>query len=728
MRRRTLLKAFGVAGGGLIVGVPLYRFLNPVPPPPKMAKAGYVPNAFLQITPDNQIHFYQPRDEMGQGVIVGMTTLIAEELDVAPEAIRVHPAPVHPAFRRPGSPAQATGGSESMRSHYLPLRQAGANVREAIRRAAAAELAKPAGELELRDAHVHYGGESWPYGRFAEAAGRGTLPADAPLKAPAQFKYIGHARPRIDGLAKSTGTAQFGLDVDFPGLHRAVLRRCPVAGGTLKSARTDAAAAMPGVHRVVTIFDGVAVVAQSTWQAKQAAEKLELEWNLPPLAKVSSAALRKRLEQALERDEGRKASKAGDGAAALGGGARVVEASYFVPYLAHATMEPMNCTVRIADGACEVWTGTQVPETVRGVAAHHAGVPREQVTLHPAFLGGGFGRRLVPDYVAQAAAIARAAGVPVQLVWSREDDMRHDHYRPVAMAKMRAALDAQGRVHAWTAKHAGPNIAPYFIDAIAEGTLPEALPWDFADWLGKRGYWVFDNLLVTAGTFEGMAGGYAFPHAEVRHVTVDPGLPLGYWRSVGHSYTAFFAESFMDELAEAAGEDPVAFRLAHNPPARMQRVIRLAAGKAGWGRAPKGRFQGFAAHHSFNSSVAQVVEISVQDRAVKVHKVTCAVDCGLVVNPDIVRAQMEGSIVYALTAALHGEITLKDGAIEQSNFHDYPMLRMDECPAIDVHVVETADPPTGVGEPGVPPLAPALANAIRAATGKRLRSLPLKLA
>ncbi len=726
LTRRTALKALGLVGGGLVVGVPLAGCGSPPPAPPPSAGGGLAANAFLQITPGNEVHFVLPRTEMGQGVFDGLATLVAEELEVAPEAITVHHAPVHPDFRRPGSPAQGTGGSTSLSGHYAQLRQAGANAREAIRQAAAAELGLPADSLAMRDGRVVSGDRSWPYGQFAKAAAGRPLPADVELKAPADFRVIGRDRPRIDAWAKATGTAEFGLDVDFPGLHRAVLVRCPVAGGTVRAARTDAAAAMPGVHKVVTIFNGVAVVARSYWQARQAAEKLEIDWHLPELAGVSSPDLRRRMERALAED-GSEAHKAGDGADALPAGARRIEATYWAPFLAHATMEPMNCTARIADGGCEVWVGSQVPESARGAAAHHAGVPRENVRVHSTFLGGGFGRRLTNEYVAEAVAVARAAGVPVQLIWSREDDMRHDRYRPVSLVRFAAGLDGDGRVETWTVKRVGPNIAAHFTDDLLETIAPEFLPWGMADWASKRGHWFFENVMVNGSSVHGLFGDYDFPHQEVRHVTVDAGLPVGYWRSVGHSCNAFFAESFMDELAHAAGRDPVAFRLAHNAhDPRMQAVIRLAADKAGWGHPPAGRFQGIAAHNSFDTAVAQVAEVSLDDDgAVTVHKVTCAVDCGIAVNPDIVRAQMEGGIAYGLTAALYGEITLADGIVQQGNFDDYPMLRLDQAPAVDVHIVPGTAAPTGVGEPGLPPIAPALANAVFAATGTRIRELPL---
>lgn len=725
LSRRALLKLAGLTGGGLVVGLSLSQCASTPPPPAVAKRGGFSADALVQITPEGEVHFVLPRAEMGQGVYEGLTVLVAEELEVTPESIRVHHAPLHEAYNLPGSIVQITGGSTSINRHYEPLRQVGANMREAIRLAAAEDLATAPDTLELADGIVILGDRRWSYGRFVETAARRPLPSNTPLKSPDRFRLIGRDRPRLDAWDKVTGAAEFGLDVDFPGLHRAVLRRCPVAGGRVAALDDSAARAMPGVRKVVTIFNGVAVVADSLWQARQAADRLEIEWDLPELARISSPALRARMEQALAED-GLEAHARGDGAAALERSARRHAATYWAPYLAHATMEPINCTVRLDGGTCEVWVGSQAPVGAVGAAARHAGLPRASVTLHPTFLGGGFGRRVTSENVAEATAIAKASGLAVQLVWSREDDMRHDRYRPASLVRLEAGLSEQGALETWSAKRVGPNVAAHFGDDLMEYALPEFLPFPLADWASRQGHWFFRNVMVNGASVHGLFGDYDAPHQEVRHVTVDSGLPIGYWRSVGHSCNAFFAESFVDELAHEAGRDPVEFRLAHNRhDPRMQRVIRLAAEKAGWGRPAPGRFLGIAAHNSFETAVAQVMEISLEGDAVRLHRVTCALDCGRVITPDIVRAQMESGILYGLAAALYGEITLKDGAVEQGNFDDYPMLRMDVAPAIEVHIAPSEAPPTGVGEPGLPPAGPALGNAIFAATGRRLRELPL---
>jgi len=728
--RRSFLKMAGVAGGGLILGIPLVGCSSAKPPAYQPEAQALAPNAFLQITSDNRIHFYLPNSEMGQGVYQGLTTLVAEELEVSPDAIEVHHADVHKAYRNPEFSMQGTGGSTSLRANYQRLRQAGANAREVLRAAAAQQLRAPVAELQLQEGQVLWQGNRYPYGDFAALASTLPVPEDTPLKAPKDFALIGKDRPRLDAVAKVTGSAEFGIDIEIPDLYRAVLVRCPVYGGQAKSFNADPVKVMPGVKTVVNVFNGVAVVADTYWQARQAVAQLEVEWELPEeLSQWSSDVLQKEFETALDTEKGEKAEKVGDGANALADAAKTVSAQYWAPYLAHAAMEPLNCTVQLQPDRCDVWTGTQMPEGAQGIAALHAGLDKDQVAIHSTFLGGGFGRRGNLDYVAEAVSIAKATGLAIQLVWSREDDTRHDWYRPAAMARFEAGLDDQGQLQSWSVKHVSPNMMPHVMDEAVDAMLHGAVPSRFADWLSKRGYGLFENWVVEPFSVEGLAEDYDAPHKEVRHITRDPGLRVGFWRSVGHSFSGFFKESFMDELAVAANRDPLEMRLDHtrnNP--RLHQVIQQVADLAGWGKPlPPGHFQGIAAQKSFDTYVAQVAEVSVDNGQIKVHKVFCAVDCGLAVNPDVVKAQMESGIIFGLTAALYGEITLQDGAVVQSNFHDYPMLRMNESPSIEVTIVASQEDPTGVGEPGVPPIAAAVANAVFAATGQRLRSLPLKL-
>ena len=726
--RRWFLKTLGVAGGGLIVGVTINRFL-PKPPPFEPANGAMAPNAFLQITPDSQIKFYMPVQEMGQGVYTGLTTLVAEELGVHPDSIHVISAEPHGAYKNPDFGMMGTGGSTSMRLFYQPIRQAAANARAALLNAAAQQLSVAVSALSMNDGSISTGGRSYALGEFTGLAATLPVPEDAPLKPANEFRYIGQFNQRLDAVAKSSGEAEFGIDVEVPGLMRAVMVRCPVDGGTVKSLDDTAVKGLPGVKHIVTLDHGVAVVAESYWEAKKASQALNIEWNLPELARYSSDTIYEEFVQALD-EEGDEAALVGSGESALVNAAKTIEADYWAPYLSHSPMEPLNCTVKIQDNKCEVWAGNQSPEMVRGVAGLYSGVSEKNITVHTPFLGGGFGRRFFSDFVAEAVQIAKASNHPVQLVWSREDDTQHDFFRPASLARMKAGLTADGELETWSVKHVGPNIMPYLLDQVVDVMVPGITPDGVADWLSKRGFWLFDGKQVDPSSVEGFHEDYAIANKEVRNVTRDPGLRVGFWRSVGHSYTGFFKESFMDEIAHATGKDPLEIRLERTSEnKRLQNVVKVVGNLSNWGRpsAPN-HYQGIGVHHSFESDVAQVAEVSVDGGKIRVHKVTCVVNCGLAVNPDIVKAQMESSIVFGLTAALHGEITLKDGVVQQSNFHDYPMLRMSEVPEIVVHIIESDDAPRGVGEPGLPPIAAAVGNAVFAATGQRLRSLPLRLA
>jgi isoquinoline 1-oxidoreductase subunit beta len=545
------------------------------------------------------------------------------------------------------------------------------------------------------------------YGSLADAAAKLMPPANVPLKNPKDFTLVGKPTRRLDTPSKTNGTAQFGLDVIVPGMLTAVVARPPVFGG--KVAKVDAREALkvPGVKAVEQVPSGVAVIAEHFWPAKLGREKLKIDWDLGPNAGLSTEKmLRDFRETALK--PGAIAKKTGDPEAALKTAAKTITAEYDVPYLAHAMMEPLNCVVDLRADNCEIWTGTQFETVDRASAAQVAGLPPEKVQIHTTLLGGGFGRRANPnsDFVVEAVHVAKAAKAPVKVVWTREDDIRGGWYRPMWHDRFVAGLDSNGDPIAWTHTIVGQSIT--------QGTLFEA-------------FTIKDGIDSTS--VEGAADLlYGFPNLQVDLHSPKIGVPVQWWRSVGHSHTGFSVEAFFDEVAHAGGKDPYELRrkLLSNQP-RMRAVLELAAQKANWGsKLPPGVGRGIATHFSFDSYVAQVVEASVEKGAVKVHRVVCAVDCGLVINPDTVRAQMEGGIIFGLTAALKTEITLKDGRIEQSNFHDYQMLRIFESPEIEVHIVPSTENPTGVGEPGVPPVAPALANAIFAATGKRVRRLPIR--
>ena len=725
--RRKFLRTTGVASGGLVIGVSLAGCGGASVP--ALTGAPGLPNAFLEITPENLIRFVCPRDEMGQGVTTGLTTLIAEELDVAPARIEIALAGPHRDYVNPDFGVQGTGGSTSIHAHFTQLRQVGANVRALLLQAASQELGVPVSNLSTDDGHVIVNGAQHPYGDFVGSARQLPLPEETPLKPASEFKYIGQDFPRLDGMNKAAGRTEFGIDVEVPGMMRAVVRRCPVIGGSVKRVNSEAAAAMPGVAHIVEIDQGVAVVSEKYWQAKQAAQKLDIEWALPELAKVSSAQIEADYIEAMNSEEGDATGEQGDLSAGFEAATKTVENDYWTPYLAHAPLEPMNAVVHIEGTRASVWCGTQGIVAARGIVAKIAELDAENVEAHSTYLGGGFGRRGTLTHVGEAAQISKATGKPIQILWSREDDMKSGFFRPASLVRIKAGVDDSGKISAWFAKRVGGNITPEVVKNMLPVVMPSAVPDGVVNWAAGVVGGVMDGWIIDGVSVEGLFEDYDFPNREVRHVTKDHGLPLAYWRSVGHSFTAFAKETMIDELAEQSGIDAVEFRVqntANNP--RLQNVIKVAAEHMRKMRPTPGRHLGFAAHHSYKTDVAEVAEVSVENGAIRVHKVLCVVDCGLAVNPDIVRAQMEGAIMFGLTAALHGEISLEGGEVKQSNFHDYPILRMNEAPDVEVVIVKSDAHPTGVGEPGLPPIAPAVANAVYAATGERLRSLPLKLA
>jgi len=728
LSRRGFLKSAGIVGGGLFVGFSLEGCGDSGVLPIAGLDGAFVPNAFLQITPENLVRFYCPRDEMGQGVLTGLATLIAEELDVAPEDIDLAFAGAHPDYNNPDFNLQLTGGSSSLKAHYYPLRQAAANVRAVLVDAAATSLKVPAGSIRTDNAHLLVSGERLPYGQFVAHASTLKLPEQAPLKAKTEFKYIGSEFPRLDAMAKSTGTAVYGIDVDIPGMHHALVKRSPVAGARLVSLDAAKALAMPGVTDVVEISAGVAVVAEKFWQAKKAVELIEVQWSRLPLDELSSAQMRADYEQAMRNEPGDATAERGDMDAATAGNNITIDSEYWAPHLAHAPLEPMNAVVRIADGEADVWSGTQSPSTAQGLVARYAGLDKSRVRVHNTYLGGGFGRRAILTHIVEATETALASGKPIQLLWTREDDIRNGFLRPASLMRIEAGVDADGIISQWRAKRVGGNVMPDSMASTLPGLLPTALPDTLINWSVNAARSAMDGLVVDATSVEGLFEDYDFPNREVRHITLDHGLPLTTWRSVGHSYTAFAVESAIDQLAQASGRDPVQLRLdntRNNP--RLHHIIRIAGERMSGLSPASGHGLGLAVHSSFGSYVAQVAEVSVADGNIRVHRVVCVVDCGQVVNPDIVRAQMEGGIIYGLTAALYGNLEVEKGTIVQSNFHDYPMLRMNESPSVEVVIVDSNEDPTGVGEPGVPPIAPAVANAVFAVTGQRLRELPLRL-
>ncbi len=713
VNRREFLKASASSAAGLVIGFYLPgRSVLAVAEegaPPKAPKLP-APNAFLRIGSDESITVLLAHSEMGQGIWTTLPILIAEELECDWSKIRVEHAPAAPAYAHTAFGMQMTGGSTSTWSEFDRYRQVGALAREMLIQAAAKQWGVDPHSCRTANGFVTHGTERLSYGKLAAAAKEFSPPASVKLKTSKEWKRIGKPTKRLDSPEKVTGRAQFGMDVRFPGLMTALVARAPVFGGKVKSFNAEKAKALPGIKAVVQVPSGVAVVAEHFWAAKLGRDALEIDWDLGPAATLDTGKMREEF-RALSRSPGAKASAAGDVEAAMQKASSKLEAEYELPYLAHATMEPLNCTVRLAGDECEIWTGTQFQTADQAAAAKVAGLDPKQVTIHTTFLGGGFGRRANPanDFVKEAVEVAKAAKMPVKVVWTREDDMRGGYYRPMWLHRLSAGLDANGLPLAWRQTIVGQSII--------EGT-------PFAPMMIKNG--------VDAASVEGAADS-PYVKGTASHLvelhSPKPGIPVLWWRSVGHSHTAFVMESFVDELANAAKRDPLEYRrhlLKKHP--RHLGVLNLAAQKAGWGKPlPKRHFHGIAVHESFGSFIAQVAEVSVENSQVRVHRVVCAVDCGICVNPASVAAQMESGVVYGLSATFYGELTFKEGRVQQSNFHDYPLLRVREMPRVEAHVVHSTEKPGGVGEPGVAPIAPAVANAVFAATGKRLRRLPLRL-
>jgi CO/xanthine dehydrogenase Mo-binding subunit len=686
LNRRDFLKVVSVAGGGLVLGFHL------LPKETEMfaleAAGSFEPNAFLSIDKTGRIIITVAKSEMGQGVRTSLPMIVAEELEADWTTIEVNQAPAHP--NKYGS--QGTGGSTSVRTSYENLRKAGATAREMLIAAAAQQWGvDPATCYAERASVIHRGsGRKLSYGELAETAATLPVPASPRLKDPKDFTIIGKRTPQVDNPARVDGTAIFGIDVRVPGMLFVSIEHSPVFGG--KVARYDATRAkqVAGVRDVVQIDEGIAVVATNTWAAFEGRDRLDIQWDKGQWAEQSSENIWKTFEETAKKP-GTEERKVGDAAAALAGAARKVEAIYRAPFVAHATMEPMNCTAHVRGNKCEIWAPTQTPQRAQTEAARVLGIPVENVTVNVTLLGGGFGRRLLADYVVEAVKVARAVGAPVQVIWTREDDMRHDFYRPSTYNVMTAGLDKNGQPIAWTHRIVGPS---------------------------SRG-------LVTGGS----TPPYSIPNIYIDAHIIDTGVPIGAWRAVGPSQNAFMVESFIDELAAVAKKDPFEYRrhlLKEKP--RLKRALELAAEKAGWGKPlPRGRARGIACCESFGSSIGEVAEVSVDRHGVmKVHSVVVALDCGPVVNPQTIEAQMEGAIAYGLSAVIKDEITIAGGSVAQSNFHDYAMLTMSEMPTVEVHIVPSTESMGGIGEPGLPPVAPAVANAIFALTGKRIRKMPIR--
>ncbi len=720
--RRDFVRSVAAVGGGLTLGIyfPTEKALGQegaaaqatkaVPPRP--------PTAFLRIAPDDSITLITPSVEMGQGGHTSLPMILMEELGGDWKRLKVEDAPADAMFNNPLFGQQVTAGSFSVRGWYTELRRIGAAGREMLVSAAARQWRVPAAECTSANSVITHApsGRSCTYGSVASAAAALPIPAQPVLKS-GQFTLIGTSPLRVDLADKVDGSARFGIDVRLPGMLYGAVKTCPTLGGKLKSFDDSKAKAAPGFHSTVALPDGVIVVARSYWQAKKALALVSVDYDLGALAGVDSAQVSQRLHAgfnekgAVAREVGNvdsafanvaSAGRAPTGseflATAQAAGVPTLEAVYEVPYLAHACMEPMNCTVRSDEAGAEVWCGTQSPQAAQRAAAAVLGIAPDKIKVNTLYLGGGFGRRGEADYVAQAAAAAKATGKPVKLVWTREEDIQHDFYRPAAAIKFRAALDGDRKLKALECN-------------IVTASKPSfAIP-------GPPFY--------TEGVYN---LSYDIPNLRVTGVDKNIGVRFGFWRSVNESHNPFMLDGFMDEIAHQAGQDPYQFRrsmLLHPEAARLLAVLDAVAEKGGWGKPKPGHALGIAAFEAFGSYIGSVVDVTVKDKAITLHKVVTAIDCGVAVHPDNIRAQLEGGMVYGLAAVLRGEITLENGAVKQGNFTDYPMLTMAEMPATESYILPSTAPPGGIGEPGTGPIAPALANAIYAATGTRVRSLPL---
>lgn len=704
LSRRNFLRATAVAGGGLLLSVslPFAGRENEA-----VAAGDFAPNAFIRIGSDGKVVLTMPYVEMGQGTYTSIPMLIAEELEIGLTQVQLeHAPPSDKLYANPLLGVQATGNSNAMRGAWQPMRKAGATAKAMLVAAAAKRWNVEPGSCRAENGEVHHAasGRKLGYGELAADAAQMPVPENVTLKSPAEFKLIGTPAKRLDTPSKINGSAVYGIDARPPGVKIATLAQSPVFGGKVKRVDDTAAKAVNGVRQIVKLDDAVAVVADHMGAAKKGLAALTIEWDEGPHAKIATSDIARELEAATTKP-GAVAQNVGDADKAMAGAATKLEASYQLPFLAHATMEPMNCTVHVRADGCEIWVGNQALSRVQAVTAKMLDLPPEKVVVHNHLLGGGFGRRLEVDGVIRAVQIAKQVDAPVKVVWTREEDIQHDMYRPYWCDRIAVGLDASGKPVAWNNRFAGSSVIarwapPFFRNGLDPDTTEGAID------------------LV-----------YDIPNFHVEYVRVEPpGIPTAFWRSVGPSHNVFVTESMIDEMAAAAKQDPVDYRkalLGKSP--RAKAALELAAAKAGWGsKLPAGRGRGVSLQFVFGSYLAQIAEVEVaKDGSVRVHRVVCAMDCGTVVNPDTVQAQLQSGINFGVTAALYGEITLKDGRVEQSNFDSYQMLRIDQAPVIEVHIVPSTEPPGGMGETGTSGIVPAISNAIFAATGKRLRKMPV---
>ncbi|MDQ6829965.1 MAG: xanthine dehydrogenase family protein molybdopterin-binding subunit [Gemmatimonadota bacterium] len=702
--RRDFLRTGATAGAGLVIAFSLPVIDRLGRTLGAAGVASFEPNGWFTVGTDGIVTIFADKAEMGQGVMTALPMIVAEELDADWANVRIEFAKVGPDYQKQRGRGQGTGGSTSVRTSWDPLRKAGAQGREMLVAAAAQKWSVDASTLRTGKGKVFHdaSGRSIGYGDLANDAATMPVPATPKLKDAKDYTLVGTRMKRVDVPQKTDGTARFGIDVKVPGMLVATVARCSVCGGKVKKFDATKAKTIKGVRDVVQISSGVAVIADGYWPALQGKRALDITWDEGEHHALSSSDIAAQFKT-LGASPGSEVHQQGDVTAAS---AKTIEAEYHLPFLAHASMEPMNCTADVRADSCEVWAPTQGPTATFNMAQKVTGLSPEKIQVHSTFLGGGFGRRSEVDFVQDAVEVSKAIGKPVKVMWSREDDMQHDFYRPASLHRFTASLDASGAPVSWT-HHV---VAPSVIARRMAGPTPKT----FVDG---------DSVAGTGKDFI-----YAIPNRRVEYTMAETPVPVGFWRSVGHSQNAFVLESFIDEVAHAGKQDPIELRrklLADKP--RHLGVLNLAVAKANEQLLPKGRARGVAVVEGFGSFISQVAEVSVDKGAITVHRVVCAVDCGRVINPDTVEAQIESGIVYGLTAALKGEIALERGRVKQSNFHDYRVMRLTEMPQIEVYIVPSTERPGGIGEPGTPPIAPAVANAVFSLTGKRLRQLPLKL-
>lgn len=741
VNRREFIKASGIVGTGLVIGVSQAGCSSlGAPPTPNNEADVLQPNAWLEITSDNRIIFTLDRVEMGQGTFTGLGTLVAEELDVEPESIEMVFASVDNVYNNNVYGLQMTGGSTSIVSSWKILRQAGAAARQMLIEAASERWDVDDDDIETENGFCLHrkSNRKASYGDLASLASEQRVPRKYDLKKRENFKYIGKHNKRLDTPAKVFGAADYGIDVELPNMHFAVLSRCPVYGGKAISYNEDVVRALSGVVEVLSVPNGIAIVAKSYWQARKAQGQLKVRWDEGDLRGFSSEKGMNFYKRRAESDKGQVIRKEGSGNNDFDEADSIIEAEFEFPYLAHATMEPQNCTAVVSDTHCEVWAPTQAPDVAQIVAIQETGLSHGDVKINTTYLGGGFGRRLTQDFVAEAVSIARVVDYPVKLVWSREEDTQHDLYRPAFYHKMRAAIE-DGELTGWDHTTVGPRLMVWYAKSASAAILPNGSPKPLINFLNnfaskryENYHGIYESLLMLPEDESPYEGAKDLPYdiddIQLNYVYADPGIPVTFWRSVGHSHNAFVIETFIDEIASKLNQDSYRFRRELlDDEERHRAVLDKVAQISGWDKRSEETFKGIACHKSFGSYVAQVVELEANGANFEIKKVYCVVDCGTVVNPDVVHMQMESGIIYGLTAALYGEITFSHGAVQQSNFHDYQPLRMNETPEIEVVIMPSEENPTGVGEPGLPPIAPALANALFQATKKRQRKLPLDL-